>query len=356
MDHKQKKNEDLFEIVLIKEEATEVFELIDLSKPSIYTKIPVPIDQLKSRELLDINTLKTLEVLHNEKQVLIKSSKFFKSPIVIEIASEPEPSAAAVAHPAQKRKLPWRSSGPSSSYLHPGTYASRKLTPEELLNDKSKQILQNCKKFSRSKIQVLPDHTTTENLIIELKLQIMFIPIKIFRTIQIPFKSTLKVLQKVIQDLYKVSTENCMFIYHDTNKNLVFLNNPSKSDLEKERDKGLIDFMSIMDVLDFEIPEVYFVSDHEDSWYVSIKIRKVLDKSDLDAYPVCVGGRHPPPPQDITPTKFTKVVKVFAEPENPKHYKYSAKYTQWRSQKFNKLEVDFPSLNVFYGRIRFNLN
>ena len=348
---------EVSEIIVIKEESEDVIELIDISKTVKAKKLQIPINQLKYTDLLDIENLLKLEVVQSENKVTLEidpNSK--KNPVVIEINCNPEPCSTAPPHPKKKlRSLPWKSLGPSSASFTAGEYPTKKLTAQELLDDKTKHITDNCKKFSKSKIKILSDHTILNKLIIRLKILILYLPFKIWRTIEIPFESTYDYLKKCISDLFQISTNNSMFIFLNPESKKIFLNSPGKLENEKKADEEFIKKKSFMDFINFEHPELYFINNDEDNWYISIKIKEISEWNEYENYPVCVGGRLMSPIQGISFGKFSKILQVLVNQNHQKYQKYFGKFGEWKNKKFNKLEVDFPSLNVFNGRIRIRI-
>ena len=161
------------------------------------------------------------------------------------------------------------------------------------------------------------------------------------------------VLQKIIKDLFKIEESQPMFLFIDLNNKVVFLNDPCKTPAEQEHDLEIIKNYSFMNLMSFDRPELFFVTNEEDNWYFSLKIQRILQRKVNESYPTCVHGRYLCPPYGISFSKFKKVIQQLSCTTSEKYAKYCNKYHEWKNKKFNKLEADFPSFNVFNNRIRF---
>lgn len=348
--------EAISELIVITEDQTDVLEIIDLTPSEI--KYELPLQNLQN-SLLNLKDLQKIEYLKQENKIILEKPRIPKPPI-IEIFCDPEVCPTAPQHPNQaknpNRKLPWKPLPPSSNHFTPGEYNLNRLTAKEIQEDRYNRIIQNCGEHSKAKIIANNENTALDQLVIQLRLSIKHLPVLIWRNVVVPFKATFSYVKNIISDLFCINGQGGMFVFYAVNKEKVFLNSPKRNEEEKKADEDLINCEAVMNMISFEYSEIYFISSGEDNWYISIKVQKILEKDENETYPICLGGRYQAPPINVLFHKFFKVLKVLEDPRHRDFEKYQQKYKEWKTQKFSKFEADFPSLNVYNGRVRLRIN
>lgn len=328
------------EIIYIYDEPNEVSEVIDITNPnSVF--IPIPVEDLKNYKLPDIKTLKTYKKIPGEERILIEVPKH-KVIEIIEIPSFIEPAPVAKPHPTAKvnRKLPWKAPGTSLNSFVPGEYLLPKITQEEIRENQARNILSNCKRFSKSRIANNAESQDLASLAIELNLSLLFFPVKIRRQVKVPLFYTFSQLSKIISTSFNISSKNFMFIFYNSENQKVFLNNPNKSDSEKNADLQTANQSKIIELISLEYSEFYYISESEDPWYIIIKIKKIVLKEENEQIPICLGGNFPCPPATSS-SEFYEFFRILSQPDSENYQEMLEKYKHWKSSKFNKSLISF---------------